>query len=274
MTREEYLNAVSHLIGVSQRDATTGLKASTLGNLILRSLPERWQQHGYPNLRTLLGDLEQLGEIRVGLDAQKMLAVWGAGKPALPSEKATPRKPVRIKREVWNAFVSSLPPGLRFMHRTKGSVLMGQTRSPTAPGDWVLIPQLSQETQKGWASDLIEQHHLEDLSETLHDQSWYVRFPEKLWQVRKDLLVLWNQTRTSRVADAIVAWCDENGIARELVTDALLPVAREAMGAHTRSQVQCDNTRQRLLAALSRMPTSELLEIPIPGKYIFGRENG
>lgn len=274
MTREEYLNAVSHLIRVSERAASTGLKASTLGNLVLQSLPGRWQVFGYPNLKSLLTDLERRGDIRLGVDEQRTLAVWWVGKSPVAGESKPSGRPIRIKRDVWNAFVSSQPPGSRYMHRTKGTVLTGQFQAPAADGDWIRIHQISQETQKGWARELIAEHRLEDLSGTLFEQSWHIRFPEKLGEARKDLLVSWNQTRTSRVAEAIMSWCDENGISRELVRDGLPAAAREAMETHARSHARCDNTRQQLLAALSRMPTSELLEIPIQGKYFFGRDNG
>lgn len=275
MTREEYLNAVAQLIRSSDRATTTGLKASTLGNLILQSLPDRWQQHGYFALKELLLDLQGRGELRVGVDAQKVLAVWAAKPTVDGTVVKAPSAFFRLKGDIWNAFVNAMPPGLRFINRTTGAVIMGQAHVPSGENGWVPIPQLSAETQKGWARELISLHGLDDLREALGEPMWHLRFSEKLRQMRPDVIPQWNRMRTVKVGEAVSTWCEQNHVARELVVDdrqrvsVVTPHAPPSAGAKAP-----DTVRQQVLNALARMPTSELLEIRIPAKYLFGSEHG
>jgi len=103
MTRDEYLNSVSLLIRNGDR-RDVGVKASTLGNWILRVLPH-WSKLGYPMLKALLEDLRIRGLVRVENDSHQQLTVWVVGQPRVD---AAPKQSFhRIRRDVWAAFVNA-----------------------------------------------------------------------------------------------------------------------------------------------------------------------
>lgn len=264
MTREDYLDAVLQLIR-SNNQSTAGLKASTLGNLILRSLPDHWTRHGYSALKDLLQELEHRGQVSIGLDAQKMLAIWVKGE-----HRGTRTKPIRLRREIWVAFVNQLPRGLRFMNRETGVVLMGQLALPMGDNEWIPIQPLSSDIQKNWAWEMISEFQLDDFRDTLADPLWYLSFPQQLRQSRRDMLTQWNRIRSTKILEAVQAWCTQHGIPIDLITEARPSTSdTDTEKATVLTNSTGDNTRQLLLDALARMPTQELLEIPIPGKYLF-----
>jgi hypothetical protein len=277
MTREEYIHAVSHLIRSSDRAAPTGagLKASTLGNLILRALPDHWTRHGYPTLKEMLLDLRDRELITVGTDSQKMLAVWITESFQVPAPEP-PAQLQRLKREIWAAFVKPTPPGLRFLQRTTGAVLMGQVRPPLDHGGWVPIPVLSEETQKGWAKELLGQSHIDGVRGALDEPMWYLRLPEMLRRFRPEALPQWNRIRSTKVAAAVAIWCKANNIPIELVADdgarqrptSLTPGASRGPPRTTGDR----DVRQQVLSALALMSTEELLNLSIPAKYLLSQE--
>jgi hypothetical protein len=266
MTREEYLKAVSQLI--NQADTTgTGIKGPTLGNLILRSIPGHWNQIGYSTLTQLLTDVAAGGSIRIGQnpDDNKTLTAWAqlpvADLTAVPSSAA---RFERLKREVWVAFVNASPPGARFFHRRSGYVVMGQRSPPQPVDDWIEIPLISEETQKAWARELITAHQLESLRETLGSPLWYAKFRDELRKLRPELLAQWNRIRSTRVAETVGRWCRQQGIAQDIVSAR--PQAETPL--RTAQYVNDRSARQKILDALGKMSTHELLSIPIPGKYL------
>jgi hypothetical protein len=273
MTRDEYLQAVSQLIRSSDRAAAAGagLKASTLGNLILRALPDHWTRHGYPVLKELLLDLKNRGAITIGSDEQKMLAVWVAESCQDAPAPEPPAPFMRLKREIWAAFVKPTPPGLRFLQRSTGAVLMGQARQPLDHGGWVPIPMLSEETQKGWARELLAQFRLDTVRDALDDPMWYLRLPEALRQVRPDALIQWNRIRSTKVAAAVAIWCKSNNIAPDLVVDD--PRQRSTPTLRVSRAPRDRDVRQQVLNALAQMSTDELLNLSIPAKYLLSQES-
>lgn len=280
MTREQYLQSVGELVHSNDRPAT-GLKASTLGNLILRSLPEHWNRHGFLTLKEVLQELERRGQLRMGLDSQKMLAVWSTVPPKAtevrqqapvgPSPRDSRDRSMsfpRLRREVWVAFVNALPPGLRFMHRRTGVIQMGQAFSPNGDENgWVPITPIPQEQQKQWALELVNQFHLEDVRDAINDPMWHLRFAVALKGSRTDALTHWNRVRSTNVGEIVSAWCEQNRVPRDLVLDTQVRTTRTSEEGTGHADVGAD-VRQRVLDALSRMPTHELLEIPIPSKYL------
>src|SRR2546430_17034632 len=73
--REQYLHDVCALILRVDRSGT-GIKASTLGNLILRVLGSPWHEHGFSTLKSMLETLSARGKIRIGPDAQGQFSAW------------------------------------------------------------------------------------------------------------------------------------------------------------------------------------------------------
>jgi hypothetical protein len=265
MNRDEFLQAVSQLIANSDT-AGAGIKASTLGNLILRSLPDHWNQHGYPRLSDLLAELSQMGAVRVGNDAQGALTAWSTGT-GLRQRRPERERFQRLRKDVWLAFVSATPPGRRMLHRTTGAVLMGQNDSSPEDG-WIRISPISQDEQMSWARELIDSNHLDSLTPILNSPTWYLAFAQGLRDQRSDLLPEWNRLRSSKVSQAVRHWCGENGVDWELVTDkAPTQSPVQPTSGLTALPVKGD-VRQVILSALAKMSTEDLLEIPIPAKYL------
>lgn len=241
MNNDEFLQAVSQLIANSDT-AGAGIKASTLGNLILRSLPDHWNQHGYPRLSDLLAALGQMGAIRVGNDARGALTAWSSGAAPRPRPQERERFQ-RLRKDVWLAFANATPPGQRWLQRTTGDVLMGQSRSPQEDG-WVEIAPVTQEAQKTWARELIQLHQLDWLAGTLDSPAWYLAFAEELRKTRPNLLPEWNRLRSSKVAEAVRQWCGQNSVAWDLVMDKPISQAPMQPMSGALSQLAKDDIRQ------------------------------
>ena len=118
MDRDAFLSAVSKLILSNYpKDPLRGLKASEVGLLIRRGLPEvSWESFGYPKLKGILADLEASGLIRTGVDEKQAFTVWLPGTPASTIERSATqpqqqglaqREPFRpLRKAVWSAFVT------------------------------------------------------------------------------------------------------------------------------------------------------------------------
>jgi hypothetical protein len=271
MTRDEFLSAVVQLIRGTEH-GSTGLKASTLGNLILRSIPDHWSKHNFFALKDVLKELEKRGQAEVFADDKGIMSVRlsNAPVPAANDMSKTPTKFVRLRIEVWHAFVDHLPIGKRFFQRSTGAVSMGQERPPQNESDWIAIPAISQETQKDWARQFLKEQHVTDVPTDFDDGSWFGMFNRKLAHKGPASVKAWNRSRSARVAAIVIGWCGEMSIPQSLVTDVR---HRAQEPGHDGAKVEVapesqDDIRRQILEALGRMPTHELLDIPIPGRYL------
>jgi hypothetical protein len=253
MTRDEFVEAVAHLIHQNDRSGA-GIKASTLGNLLLRSLSDHWQMHGFAKLKDLLNVLSERGAVRIDSDAQGMLAVWAIAKPQQRAKPSLPSR--RLNKDAWAAFVNTLPRGSRFLQRGSGRVLLGQAEAPAPGADWVQIQAIPNEVQKSWAREFLEVEGLNEMVGLLEQPQWFMRLRNELLRTRPDLLKRWNSLRSAKVAEAVEHWSSENNIEPCLLFKSITQPKEK------RTQ------RDRVLDALKRMSTDELLQIPIPAKYI------
>jgi len=275
MQTAEYLETVLQIIRANQR--IPGLKASTLGQLIMRRLPnERWTQFGFPTLKSLLLQLQQRGAIKLDLDAQKTLAVWVSDQPppTTPANEAPPpsQKFNPLKPDFWRAFAISWPTGRRFANRVTGSVRMGLTEDPHPADQWTEITPISEADQKDWARQFLVDSQRNDLAlhRALDQTAWFVEFPRALRTTDRLLAFAWNRTRSEKVSAAVQNWCLEKKFDLQLAFEqpaARAPKASSAQAAHALGDAP-DKARAIVLAALSRMSTDELVEIPIPAKYL------
>jgi hypothetical protein len=263
MDKNEYLDAVAALIYRSDPQ-NLGLKASTLGNLILRNLAQHWGAYGYPALKYLLEDLKSSAGFRVGRDHHDMLTVWagtGPSQVAPPKERATPHEFKRLRKELWTAFVAAPSSGRRFLDRAKGTFVATEAHfQPVVPGDWVEIPRIPDDTQKGWARSILEEALDTSLLRVVNEPGWNHQLVSVLRDRRPDLLAKWNHARSAHVTAAAEEWCAGNGIAPNLV---FLPDKK-----NSRTLPQSSDLRVHVLAALARMSTEQLLELSIPAKYL------
>jgi hypothetical protein len=257
VTRDEFVSAVSALIKNNDISGA-GIRASTLGNLVLRSLPEHWTQHGFPKLKDLLVEIERRGDARLGQAVPGGFAVWAKKGPAQNQPPARPQSARRLRKHAWAAFVNALPRGRRFLERRTGQVLMAQTEPPG--NGWMEIQPVPDETQKAWVRELAESLHI-SIEDFMDSPTWFVQLTDRMSHARPDFLVQWNVLKSARVADHVKKWCDQNHVDTAAVFDVpTQPIIQDPP----------DAVRRQILDALGRMSTEELLEIPIPTKYVFG----
>lgn len=269
MTRDEYLDAVFEIIKTNQV-SDRGLKASTLGNLILTSLGQSWRDFEFPTLKSLLEILSQRSQIRLAADAQNALAVWVAASSAPIQRRVGPPS---VRKKVWIAFVSANPRGRRFVSRADGSVRMGLTEPPGPAEQWVEVVPIPEDTQKAWVREFLQESGVQldgALDTALAQTTWYLDVVAYLQKVAPELASKWQRRRSERVADHVNSWSHSNQLDSEFAFDSSGGRRRtsEQMGSATQTVAEWQ-ARELVLRALAKMSTQELLEIPIPGKYLF-----
>jgi hypothetical protein len=162
--------------------------------------------------------------------------------------------------------VNAHPPGLRFFNRVTGQISLGNAQVPDLKADWVAIPVIKEDQQKEWARALIVELQLDSMRECLGDPKWYLRLPAELRAVNPIYLSRWNAVRTSHVAEIVENWAQEHSVPRELILR--VPPPPEKLPPIDTTESRAEPVRERVLAAISRMTTEQLLEIPIPAKYL------
>lgn len=273
MTRDEYFDAVYQLVK-NNEDGSKGLKASYLGLLLSRSIPQSHSEFGYATLKGLLSDMQVRGFLKLGGEGPaQALTVWTETRSPQAATAATLVKPTYMRTEVWSAFVRPFPQGRRFLNRITGDVRMGLEKAPTPPDDWAEILPIPEEAQKSWLRDFLDHSELANdghLRELLGDQHWFVKVPSALRKHQTSLYGTWNRIRTEHVVQIAYDWCGKNNVVWSLVAQEKAQKDRPS-AAKDNSAVSppavLESAREQMLAALARMPTSELLAIPIPGKY-------
>jgi hypothetical protein len=270
LSQSQFLDSVVQVIRANGGER--GIKGSTLGQLIRRALPDQhWQACGFPTLKALLQELVKQQQVRIGNDDQGAFAVWLLAKPADLSPQRQRYNPLR--QDVWNAFAISYPSGRRFMHRTSGAVRMGQVERPTPADQWAEFEAIGDEEQRKWAREFVaELEGGNQFTEAVNAEDWFRRFPRELrLSAIPDVGRKWNRVRTERVSAHVRNWCEENKIDPEL---AFQQQASADLAFRPASASVPRETRTVVLAALARMTTDELLQIPIPAKYLLEEVTG
>jgi hypothetical protein len=123
--------------------------------------------------------------------------------------------------------------------------------------------------QRMWAREFLDENLLgtnASLREALHDGPWFMTFRDRLRMMNPQLLAQWNSRRSARVKTYVDEWCAKNGLNPQSVREKNESVEQPEKG------VPRESARELILAALARMPTPELLQIPIAGKYLYPEE--
>jgi hypothetical protein len=276
MQVNDYLDAVLQVIRTNQRPE--GLKAATLGQLIIRAVPnERWKSLGFPTLKSVLLQLQNRGSVRLNPDSQGALAVWyletpPATPPTLQAPGPGTQRYNPLRKDFWLSFASAQPLGRRFANRTDGTVRMGLEERPAPADQWTEITPVPDAEQKAWARQFLsdqslgENHHLQS---ALEHPNWFTEFPRALRTIDTALSFNWNRMRSERISAAVRRWCEEHKIDPELAFE------QHGRGKRPESPVtvQNDTPRSLILGAIQRMTTDELLQLAIPAKYLI-RELG
>jgi hypothetical protein len=272
MLTNEYVDAVFQIISSNERPH--GLKASTLGQLIRRGLPnESWSTFGFRSLKSLLLHLEQQSLIRTGDDDTGAFAVWVSKTTSVATPPQT-QKYSPLRKDVWLAFVASQPHGKRFVDRTSGTVRMGLQDSPHPAEQWTEIVPIPETEQKDWARHFVATHCASQtkLLSTLTGPTWFTQFANELRASSPELSRLWNRVRSEKVSSHVKSWCEKHKIEPEIAFAQRADVTPQA--AHSGPIAgSIEPRRAILLAAISKMSTDELVQLSIPARYLL-REMG
>lgn len=256
-----------------------------LGN-VLRRDGHDWTSHGFERLSAALAQVQAEGSVEISRSEKGALRVAarteapittsiGESRPALAVSTALSVAPVHfrpLRPPVWFAFASAIPSGhQRQINRRTGVVWSDGQRPPGPELDWVPVVPVPEDDQRHWAEEFINRPDTgEDkttLLEALRTQEWYRRFPAELEKRGPVLIRAWSHLRSKRIIDHVKAWASKNNVDENL----LFAVGRVSptKGASSAAPVAATRElRQALLSSLERMATPELLELPIPMRYV------
>jgi hypothetical protein len=274
MDATDYLSRAYAIIKENFRtsDASGGMTAASAAYLIKRALGD-YEQFGFFRFKDVLEKLETAGQIRTGANAKAALSIWIAQpNQDSPPDVAKPENYRPLKSQVWFAFVSVMPPGLRFLHRHTGDVRVGLQISP---GDgWVEIQSIAADSERSVARQFLRENAIEDtdLEQSISNPQWFVEFPRQLASKSPNLTFAWKRKRSSEVIAIAKQWCAANSIEQELIFDTrsstLCPKTRRSAEPPPPSNRVKDDVRELLIAAVKQMSTDELLTISIPSQYL------
>jgi hypothetical protein len=276
MNVNEYVDLALQIIRSNISPQDRSITAAHLGLVLRRAQPEAdWRTYGFPSLKALLLTMQERRLVELGQNPKEALAVWPvestfALEPPEPSRTFNP-----LAKPFWVAFVVNQPWGRRFFHRPTDTIRMGLKEAPSPGDEWIEIPPISGETQKTWARDFLKKPELKErkeLVQALEEPEWFRAFPVRLAAIDPLLVKEWNRLRSVRVSETVKAWCAKYGInpsiafQSESTRSTLKPQGtRNGQSGHAPLP---KSARATVLAALARLPTEYLLEIPIPAKYL------
>lgn len=255
-----------------------------LGNA-LRKEGHDWATHGFERLSAALAQLQQ----------EKLVEILRSEKGALrvrassPSDAASLCEPLPLttapiaptthsgrfrplRPPIWFAFAAALPEGQRrLLNRRTGMVWSEKTTSPGSELDWVPVIPVVEEEQRRWAQEFLDRPDIteskEALAESLKIPDWFRRFPAEL-EKRGPLLVrAWSHLRSTRIIDHVKAWAQKYNVVEEVLF-ATEGTAGRWQAKTLVSSGPISDLRQALLSAIGKMPTQDLLALPIPARLV------
>ncbi len=278
LSKEEFLQSVLQIIRNNQR-AGAGLSAAALGLLISKSLPAKWNDFGFANLKLMLQELEARSKVRVGNNEKDALTVWAVESCAVPvsaEPTAHPTPLAYLRKEVWNAFVASLPYGSRYLERKTGEVRMGLFTPPTSDGSWTEITRITDDVQRLWMREFLAEKNVSiagSIQEALQSTAWYFAVPKILRETNVSIEKEWNGVRSRRVTAVVFDWCAREGVAREVIIAQQSKGRKSAQAQSVPNSTAEFSARTQVLDALAKMETHELLALAIPAKYLISDRN-
>lgn len=254
-----------------------------LGNA-LRKEGHDWATHGFERLSAALAQLQQeklveilrseKGALRVRAsspaDADALCEPLPLTAPVVPTTHGGRFRPLRSP--IWFAFAAALPEGQRrLLNRRSGMVWSEKTTPPGSELDWVPVIPVVEEEQRRWAQEFLDRPDIaeskEALAEPLKNPDWFRRFPAEL-EKRGPLLVrAWSHLRSTRIIDHVKAWAQKNNVAEDVLFATERTAGRWQANTSASSRPISD-LRQALLSAIGKMPTQDLLGLPIPARLI------
>jgi hypothetical protein len=260
---------------------TDSVDVAFLGN-VLRRDGRDWTAHGFERLSAALAHLQAEGLVEISKSDKEALRVAARPVAANVAFSAHVLGPVRstvtatarfrpLRSPVWFAFASNIPPGhQRQINRRTGVVWSNGQQPPGSELDWVPVVSVPEDEQRRWAEEFISRPDVGDdktpLNDALRAPDWYRRFPIELEKRGPVLLRAWSHLRSTRIIDHVVAWASKNNVEEQVLFAA--PRSTFVKSAAQESPKDAQNLRQALLSAIEKMGTTELLDLPIPVRYV------
>lgn len=266
----------------SQSPTGEPITAAKLGLELRRALGgPGWMVHGFNTLKDLLQEMERLELLQIVETDRGALAVQIENKkrppsgdsPSVGTGRSTSR--VRLRQDIWAAFVIAEPGGKRFLNKATGETRMGLREPPVPADDWLRVIPISSDAQRAWAHEFLRERDLSSnlpIVNSLTPDDWHRTFPEALREHSPVLASEWNRRRSSLVVGEVRRWCAENELSPEIAFERQLRQKRPKQSPATvgRSAVWDEESmRSIVLEALADTPNDWLLNLSIPSQYIF-----
>ena len=253
--------------------STNSVDVAYLGNALLKD-QYSWKGQGFGRLSEALEQLQRDGLAELFRDEKGSLQVRTAAEPvdpgAVPQSVSLPQHQARfrpLRSQVWFAFTTPLPSGQqRLINRRTGAILGGAGLPTDLRDDWAPVVPVDEDEQRRWAKEFLdaepaERGDKEALDTAIQAVDWYRQFPARLDERRRRN---WNRHRSDRVIDYAKSWAKK----RRITEDALFVAAAQSSGELHRSPVGPTDLRRALLDVVAKLPTDDLLALPIQARLV------
>lgn len=278
MEQSEYLEEVVRIVRTNLHPGKQWITAAALGTYLRNAHPTvSWKDFGYRNLAEFLNDTSPISTLKVVLTDKGALAVTLDNHSAVvATHHVETYNPLR--KAVWEAFALPAPPGKRFMNRLNGSVRIGLEAAPSPADEWVELEKIGLAEQKRWGVEFVEERLLESpfagqATQLLESSAWHPhQFGLELEALHEGWMRQWNRYRTSCVSRYVKNWLLAQNLPIEWAFQTKLTTADSFVAdrgvPHSDHQGSAEETKKLILSALSLMSAEQLLEIPIPSRFI------
>lgn len=289
--RQHYFKVLATAAGerVAERRGTkaAGVKVS-VQKLSGGTFDER--RLGYATFRDFLRDAESAGFVTLQASGDDVDVLPGSAPPTASLEPPILRANQVLRADLWKAWVEWSPSFTRVYDRVTERALvypsapspherpadsMVRTTVAENPTRFVPIQGLSQAETLGqmhaFANTWVDPSEREAMLSALNGLQPAAEFTKSV-RLHPHLGASWHRTRAQHVATAIAKWAAEHNVRlNEWIIGAESP--RSPTGTFdrpSRKQSERDEglIRARILAAVERMPTSELLRLRLPAEYM------
>lgn len=266
MIVDDYIAQAMQVLATNLHHPDASLTAAVFGQLLRQANPQKtWKDFEFSSFKRFLEALEQRGLLELVETDKRALAVKSRTTAQVPAG-ATPKRANNynpLRKAVWAAFVFSVPEGQRYMHRRRGDVRMGLRQSPTPIDEWVEVSPVEETTQKAWGREFANGDVTAEKALT-HPQ-WHTEFPKALAAIHPRMRGDWNRLRSERISEHIKQWAIHNGVSHEILFE------QDDAAAYNKPNLESvdssspdDPNRQAILAAITTLPTSDLMRLWLP----------
>lgn len=278
MELSEYLHEVVRIVKTNLHPVNRWVTAAALGTLLRNAYPNtNWKKFGFKSLVELLNDPQLASLLKIVKTDKEALAVALTDDERALSSTQHVETYNPLRKIIWEVFTLPSPPGRRFMNRLNGSVRIGLDAAPSPADEWVEIEKIGLAEQKRWAETFVDERaddasFVDAAKGMIASPSWHPhQFGHELDRIGDGLMRHWNRYRTSRVSSFVKQWLSDQNLPIEWAfqTKSAFASGIPELGMDTsEAQSTPEETKKLILTALSLMSVEQLLDIPIPSRFI------